>query len=723
MHRTICLGILLLVITIAAYGKSFQGAFLLDDTSRIVGNEKLQALARGDDNIWSHLSQRFVGRFSLALNYAIGGEDVTGYHVVNLCIHLAAGLFLFGIIRRTLMRTSFGSGDSPTASYLAAAIALVWLVHPLQTQSVTYIIQRYESMMGMFYLACIYFVIRSDEASRSWAWQAAAVLACWMGMGTKAVMITAPLVTLLYDRIFLAGAWSVVVRRRGLMYLAFLPAMVWLMVTTARVLFNPENTSAGFNVRGVSWLEYLGSEGGVILHYLRLTILPDPLCLDYRWPVAHEPLAILLPGAIISALLVAGVFALAKRPRLGFLGFSFFLVLAPTSSVVPLSDLAVEHRMYLPLAPIVILIVLGAVALVGRSRASVASQRYWLGAAFAVVAVTLTMLTFARNGVYSSPVGMWENVLATVPENPRAHYNLGVELEKVDRAAEASDSYRRAVDLSPGYADAHTNLGILLMRQGKLDEAAGHLQLAMQLKPDSASGYNNLGNVLMKLGKRKLAKRYLERALEINPDYAGAYHNLGILLVAEGDDAAARSCLENAVRLNPNLGDAHFQLGMLFGRTEKYDRAKFHFDEALRIDPGNAQAHYYLGNAYGVSGDERQAAEHFRQAVSIQPTLVAATKNLVWILAAHADPNLRNGQEAVSWAEKSAVVTGRTDPIVLDMLAASYAEVGRWNDAVTTAGEAIELATAIGRGALAHEIALRRQLYQRRQPYRKPSVR
>ena len=238
---------------------------------------------------------------SMAVNYYFGQLNVLGYHLVNLAIHLMAGLVLFGLVRRTLQLLPRYTQASGTADYVAFAAALIWLVHPLQTQSVTYIIQRAESMMGLFYLLCLYCTLRGSQASRSWPWYVAAIAACWLGMGTKQVMVTAPVVVLLYDRVFLADGWKEVFRRRWAVYLAFVPAIVWLGFMTVREASRTERAVAGFGMQDLTPLEYLGTQGGVIVHYLRLAVWPDRLCLDYSWPVAESVQTIFLPGARVAA--------------------------------------------------------------------------------------------------------------------------------------------------------------------------------------------------------------------------------------------------------------------------------------------------------------------------------------------------------------------------------------------------------------------------------------
>ncbi len=306
------LPLLIIFVGLATYTNSFRGAFVFDDDNHIVESTTIRSLwpikrVVADTN-------RPVLMLSLAGNYALGRLEPFGYHLVNVVIHLAAGLVLFDLVRRTLTLAPLGTANQQTADRLAFAAVLVWLVHPLTTQSVTYIVQRAESLMGLFYLLTLVCLLRGALAARAWPWYTGAVAACSLGMGTKEVMITAPLVALAYDRIFLAGAWRTVLRRRWAVYLGFLSAAVWLIVTTGHTFARLKDATAGFGMRGITWNEYLGTQGGVILHYLRLTFWPDRLCLDYWWPVADSLCEIALPCAVVASLLAASLVALRDRP-------------------------------------------------------------------------------------------------------------------------------------------------------------------------------------------------------------------------------------------------------------------------------------------------------------------------------------------------------------------------------------------------------------------------
>ncbi|HWP44326.1 MAG TPA: glycosyltransferase family 39 protein, partial [Blastocatellia bacterium] len=330
-----------------AYMNSFEGPFIFDDRE-ILTNTYIRDLWPPWQAMFAppNVSRPLVA-LSLAINYAISGLDVWSYHVLNLMIHMLAGLALFGVVRRTLASSTLSQQYGPSSYALALVVALVWTVHPLQTQSVTYIIQRGESLMGLFYLTTLYSAIRGSDSPRRRAWYAAAILSCAAGMLSKQVMITAPVVVLLYDRMFLSGSFKEALRRRWPLYAGL--AATWGLLA-ATLLAMPPSETAGFGVKTITPWAYFVSQFSVIVHYLRLSLWPDALCLDYAWPEAKSAGEV-IPYAV--ALLVLGgatLWALWRRKPAGFLGAWFFLILSVTSSFVPLSDLAFEHRMYLPLA-------------------------------------------------------------------------------------------------------------------------------------------------------------------------------------------------------------------------------------------------------------------------------------------------------------------------------------------------------------------------------------
>ncbi len=513
---------LIVLAGLLAYANSFQGCLFLDDVHAIVENPRIRTFPPSGLRPWQ---PRSLALLSLSLNYALDQLHVRGYHAFNLAIHLLAGLTLYGLVRRSLLHLADDSLYRRHAAGLALTVALLWTAHPLQTQSVTYIVQRMESLMGLFFLLTLYCLLRAADAQVSGArrgWYSLAVFCCGLGMASKEVMVVAPLVALFYDRIFLASSWREVLRRRGAVHFA-LACTALLLAASVRlaVADGIRNPSAGFHLPMLTPWMYVRSQPGVVLHYLRLCFWPYPLCIDYAWPVAEQPHEIVLPGLVLLGLLALTGWALWRRPRLGFLGACFFLILAPTSSILPIFDLAAEQRMYLPLAAVQTLAVLGAATLLDRlaQRANwtEGEQRLRSAAIVGSVACLLATMTFLRNEEYQSPLSIWGAVVELRPDNARARFNLAAEFQKVGRLADAEREYRAAVRLRPAEADWRVDLVKLLLTQGRADDAEEQIRDLLRHGAPDARAYEQFGLFLAARGKRQEAIAYFEQALHLDP--------------------------------------------------------------------------------------------------------------------------------------------------------------------------------------------------------------
>ena len=534
----------LIVVGAAAYANSFNGSFVFDDEPNILENAHIRSL-------WpisrvmsaperSGLSGRPILSLSLALNYAVSGYSVWSYHLFNLAVHILAGLTLYGIIRRALLSERLRERFSKYTAVLAWIIAAIWLVHPLQTESVTYIVQRTESMMGLFYLLTLYSAIRAMEAGGGLLWPAVSVVCCGLGMGAKEVMVTAPVMVLLYDRAFAAGSFGAALRRRWGLYAGLAAAWVILI---ALIWSGPRSASAGFSL-SFGPLDYAMNQCFVILHYIRLSVWPAGLCLDYSWPVVRDFWRLLPFAAVILVLGVVIIWGLIRNQAWSYPAAWFFVVLSPTSSFVPIVDLAFEHRVYLSLAGLVVLVVLEGYVLFERWSA----RRAGLVLVAAVI-IVLGLLTLQRNKDYRSGMTIWQKTLDIVPDNARAHYNLGSIIQKQGRLDEAISHYRQAIHIKPDDADVYNNLGNILQFQGKIDEAVSHFYQAINKDPNFFEAYNNLGNALLLQGKADEAVFYYSRSLELNPANARIHYNLAAVLQSQGKSKEAMAHYNRALEL------------------------------------------------------------------------------------------------------------------------------------------------------------------------------
>jgi tetratricopeptide (TPR) repeat protein len=599
--------LLVVLAALVAYSGTFTAPFLFDDAG-ILDTDALHALS------WSTVTgtSRPLVQLSFALNWAAGGANVVGYHVVNLVVHALAGLALYGIAGGTLRLA--GLRDDA-----ALPIALLWTVHPLQTESVTYVVQRAESMMGLCYLLTLYCVIRG-AAARGGGWYGGAVVACALGMLCKPGMATAPLAVWLYDRAFLAGSFRAAWQARRSTYAGLFATWSILVV----LLVSQEHESAataGFAMRDVSFAEFAGSQPGVILRYLFLVVWPHGLVLDYGWRPAEGFGEIVLPALVLAAGVGGALVAFRGRPRLAFLVLAFLLTLLPSSSVIPIRDLAFEHRMYLPLAPLVALLVLGAASAIARLDLGPARTRRLATIATAVVVTALGALTIVRNRDYRSPIAMWTDVTEKRPHNARAFTNLAQAYLAELRTDQALAAARTAIALDPNGPDAHVHVGHALAIHGRYADAEAAYTEALRLRPGHAEALNNWGVLLAEQGRWAEADARYAEALRTRPFYAEAMNNRGVALMELGRHDGAVAHFRDALRISPSYAEAYSNLGNLFLRRQRPLEAIAEYRRALALRPDLPEVHFNLTLALASAGQREAAEAHAREAIRLRPDL------------------------------------------------------------------------------------------------------
>lgn len=631
--------VLIIILGAAAYANSLSAPFIFDDDSHIRDNIFIRESLTFQEAL---KTPRPVVSLTIAINYGLEGMQVWPYHLFNIITHVLAALVLYGLVRRTLLLEQFGDRFQKSAEWLALAIALIWMVHPLQTESVTYTIQRAEVMMGLCYFATLYCLLRgSTSAVHKKRWYAGAVIACALGMGSKEVMVTAPVMALLYDKVFLSPTvrWYAVFWQHRYLYLGL--ALTWLIISPSFiVIFPAEAPPAGHDVSvgmanpNVTPKQYAMSQTGVILHYLRLTVWPHPLCLDYKWPSAKSPSEVLVPIIILGTLVAGSVWALFRISWLGFLGVWFFVILSPTSSFVPVDDLAFEHRMYLSLAAVVVLFVIGGHLLVTRwfNPASQTARICLEAAVASLVVLVLGGLTISRNELYCDPVALWKQTIEQRPENARAYCNLASALLQINTGGpdameqhleEAMQHLEHALTLKPKNAWIHANLGACYQRRDQLDLAAKHLTQALALAPTDIKIRAGLALALFKNGQLEQALPHFEAIYrdfaefrEIQFSFVETkgtldFHAKAIANERNGERQKALPMFEKIVKVHPRFTPGRLSLAVHLQNEGRYAEAIAQNKAALAIDPGLVVAHQNLGNCYFDQQDLPKALQHY----------------------------------------------------------------------------------------------------------------
>jgi Flp pilus assembly protein TadD len=569
---------LLAAVALATYWNGLDAPFVWDDDTAITTNQSIHEITTSlIPPIETPVAGRPVVNLSLAINYAMagvdkaGGLETKGFHAANLAVHTGCALLLFGIVSRTLRRRRCFSDKAPVDS-VALAAALVWMVHPLLSETIDYTTQRTESMMGLFFLLTLYAAIRArgkrgatlsafakasaDRRSFSGGWSGSptwtliAVASCAAGMATKESMAVAPVAVVLYDLIFEfdspAEAWA----SRKALYVGL--AATW--VELGAIMWRwPRSTVGG---TAVSPITYALNQAQMIARYLWLSVWPRSLVVDYGVPQPLRISDVVPQGALILALIAATIVALVRWPAAGFLGAMFFLTLAPTSSVVPiLSEVGAERRMYLPLAALVVLVVSATARAIDRWRTKTAWR---VAGASVVVAVTaLALRTVDRNRDYASPLTLWQSVVDRRPQG-RARFGLANQLMDAGRHEEATAQLRLAV---PDYPDARAGLGTELLVQGQLDEGIRVLDAFVAADPSLPN--RGPARALLAQAHRAIAERELSKqnaalaavearkSVDLDGTNADAHNILGAALASQGNLAAAIPEFQAAVRINP----------------------------------------------------------------------------------------------------------------------------------------------------------------------------
>jgi tetratricopeptide (TPR) repeat protein len=432
--------------------------------------------------------------------------------------------------------------------------------------------------MGVFYLLTLYCAIRALDGRHRAGWTTAAIAACALGMGSKEVMVSAPLIVWLWDWSFAAG------RPRWPLYAGL--AATWLVL--ALILLNEVRPHSVGALLGWTPWSYVVTQAGVVAHYLRLALVPTPLVLDYGWPRAASVVAVAPQAALLAGLLGLTVYGFVRRAPAAFLGAWFFAILAPSSSVLPIAtEVAAEHRMYLPLAAVVTLVVVGGFALLRRFGAR--GRAVTAVAAVAVLIVVFGMMTRARNLDYRSEEAIWRDTVQKRPQNARARVAYGIELYRASRLSEAQSELSTAVTLDDASAAGHLNLGAVLCSVGKVDEGIAHLERAAALDPDGPEAYGNLGEAYASQGRMALAVVSYGRALDLRPDDPFLLNRLGWILATTPDDAVrsgvrAVDLAERAVRVTARRDAVSFDtLAAAYAETGRFDEAVAAAGEGLRL--------------------------------------------------------------------------------------------------------------------------------------------
>jgi len=636
--------LLFVILGFLIYSNTVKSPFYFDDVPNIRRNPNIRLTRLTFKDIRkaafeSPCPNRPIANVSFALNYYVHKYNVVGYHVTNIIIHILTGIFLYLLLKTTLCISTKKWDQSlnppipqslnpPIISFFSA---LLWLVHPIHTQSVTYVVQRMNSMAAMFYVLSFLLYVRGrlvTENQKSWPWLAGCALAGMLALGSKEIAATLPFFILLYEWYFfqnLSTAWL----KRHLPYI--IGALILLGVLTF-VYFgtNPlQGLLSGYRHRGFTLTERALTQFRVVVYYIVLLVYPHPsrLNLDHDFPLSHsliDPITTLLSmGAIIGAVGLA-IYIAKKEPLLSFCMLWFLGNLAIESSVIGL-EIIFEHRTYLPSMFLLTGIVVLACRLVKR--------KWPIVAILSPCVILLCLGTYERNNIWSDPLNFSEDSAQKAPDKARPQNTAGAVLLGEGKYSEAIAHFRKALQIDPHFAPAYNNLGLALAQEGKVDEAIFHYTRALQLRPGDATAHYGLGIVFSQKGELNKALEHFSEAVRIDPDHGKAHNRLGHALAERGELAKAIAHFSEAVRIQPDSENAHYNLAVALAGRGKADEAISHYRKALKLDPEYAEAHNNLGISLAGQGKLEEAIAHFSEAVRIRPDFSEAKNNLRRALA------------------------------------------------------------------------------------------
>jgi len=588
-----------LIITIISivYSNTLEAPFVFDDKLVIVENPIVKDLgymvnpseAKVHKGHFEYESfrRRYIGYLTFAINYWFHKLDVTGYHLVNIAIHIINSLIVYWLVILTFKTPFLNSSVlRGRINEIAFFASLFFACHPLQTQAVTYIWQRVTSLSTTFYcLALVFYILwrLTSKKPSSFATQMpilfyfGSVISAVLAMKTKEIAFTLPVVIFLYELMFFEEK----IKKRILYITPLLLTMLIIPISLLETekLKGDLMGNIGEVTRedhNISRMDYLLTQFTVIATYIRLIFFPINQNLDYDFPIYNT---FLTPEVFLSFLLLFSIFGLGiymflrSRARnstyriIAFGIFWFFITLSVESSFIPIVDVIFEHRVYLPSTGFFIALTTGIFLLLNKF-----GQRklHRIGVViFVTVIIMFSVLTYSRNNIWSSEIALWQDNVEKSPQKARPQNNLGNVLSRQGRTEDAIKLYLQALRINPDFEEAHNNLGLALKKNGHIEEAKEHYLQALRINPESEKTHLNLGNILYNQGRTEEAKEHYLQALKKNPESEEAHNNLAILLVHIGNIERAIAYFRKALQINPDYVPAKNNLKKVLMLMEK----------------------------------------------------------------------------------------------------------------------------------------------------------
>ena len=566
------------------------------------------------------MPRRFITYLSIAFNYHFHGLNVFGYHLFNLAVHLLSAFLVWWLALLTFSTPMMKEQKIARHANLIALFAgLIFVAHPIQTEAVTFIVQRAASMATMFYLASLCFYIKSrtvkipspprgglprqrrglerGDYKKHIFYYICSLLTAVLAMFTKETAITLPLMILLYEFCFLKT-------KKNFNWGYLSPFLLTILIIPVTMYFT-ESAKAQLQrgvlpdaPPGISSMHYLFTQFRVLVSYIRMVFLPLNQNLDYDYPISKSILEIptLISFLFLIGILVWAKYFFSKYRLVSFSIFWFFLTLLPESSFLAIRDVIFEHRLYLPMVGYCLFLVSGLYYLLMRhsdpersegeeskgALRSFASLRKTIVILVVIVAV-YSILTYQRNKVWQTEFSLWDDAALKAPHKARPYYNRGLIYYQQNKFTQAIADYTKAIEIDSRLEEAYYNRGIAYAKQSDLNQAVSDYNKAININFNKAEAYINRGLIFAKQNKLREAFFDFTKAIEIDPKSEVAYNNLGIIYAYQGYFAQALANYARAIELNPQYAETYWNRAVTFYHLKKYDEAWRNVHKAKKL--------------------------------------------------------------------------------------------------------------------------------------------
>lgn len=661
----IFLPFLLTVSTVLVYLKSLHYPFQFDD----VANISKKFAIRSDNPLarwWQ--GSRWLGDWLNRINYEIGRFDPFSYRLVNLAIHITTGLFLFYLVRTLCLRLSRQKFFVEHATLIGFVTSALFLLHPIQTQTVSYVIQaRIEGLASCFAVMIIFFFVHSIIAKQLWVrLLSMTLLFAWglLSWGTKEMIVVVPVLLWVVDWFFMSQeSWDEFkthIWLHVLFDLFFIGITLHYMSPKYAADVALLKTASGNN-RGnvlttnaydiITPFQFFYSEFKVVLHYIVMFFWPFNASVEYDWRISPGFFSFDALAPLFCLLILYGsafYVMLKKRGSFFFFGLLWFLIcVAPRSSIIPSPELVCDYKTYLASVGLLFVIAVALVFIVKKvvdfilalqpvKTSKMATANIYL-VVMAVIFLPIGIAASMHNKMWESCITFWAHNIESAPTKARVYNNYGVALNEAGRIDESIKAYQKAIDLDKYYSDPLSNIAVAYCLKNEIDKAIDSLRRALTICPNYPEAYNNLGTLFIRQKRYDEAERMLAQAISLRGYYGKAYYNLGRLYLEKNQPEVAWNCFKKAVEGDLDTPDGFFTFGQMSMQLKKFPEAAYAFEQIIARGCTSDQVLFGLANANYMLGNYPKAEALYTQLAKKDPLEARYTYNLAETLFAKKD--------------------------------------------------------------------------------------